>query len=236
LKIAVISDLHLGRGDRSDEFGHDDADFLRFLDFVEANHERVVLTGDVWETLQCRSPRQQVDELVRCQQAHPEIARRFEQPKYRYLYGNHDAVARNVLNAPEHLHLNVDGSRFLFTHGHQLDWIVSKLKLVSELIVWLGGWILRMGLKPIKHLANWVEERLRGESKLCPERDRFQIASIALAARHEADVVITGHTHNAVVAEHGDRLFLNPGSCSEGQLSWLSMDTRRGDYSLQQGY
>ena len=40
MKIAVISDLHLGRGDGSDRFGHDDAEFLRFLDFLEGDFER----------------------------------------------------------------------------------------------------------------------------------------------------------------------------------------------------
>ena len=31
MQLAVISDLHLGRGDRSDRFGHEDSEFLRFL-------------------------------------------------------------------------------------------------------------------------------------------------------------------------------------------------------------
>ena len=43
MKLAVISDLHLGRGDGADQFGHQDADFLSFLDHLEDNFERVVL-------------------------------------------------------------------------------------------------------------------------------------------------------------------------------------------------
>jgi len=48
--------------------------------------------------------------------------------------------------------------------------------------------------------------------------------------------VVTGHTHRAARTEHGSRLFLNSGSCSEGQLSFLSIDTRRGDYAVNYGY
>jgi UDP-2,3-diacylglucosamine pyrophosphatase LpxH len=54
VNIAVISDLHLGNEDGVDSFGHLDSEFLRFLAFLENNFERVVLLGDVWETLTAR--------------------------------------------------------------------------------------------------------------------------------------------------------------------------------------
>ncbi len=36
MRIAVISDLHLGRGGPADDFGHDDESFLHFLDDLDA--------------------------------------------------------------------------------------------------------------------------------------------------------------------------------------------------------
>ena len=69
MKIAVISDLHLGRGDAADLFGHDDAEFLRFLDFLEGNFERIVLLGDIFETLTCPRPLAQRRELVAAREA-----------------------------------------------------------------------------------------------------------------------------------------------------------------------
>jgi predicted phosphodiesterase len=54
--------------------------------------------------------------------------------------------------------------------------------------------------------------------------------------RRKFDVVVTGHTHWAARSEHGSRLFLNSGSCSDGKLSFLSLDTRRGDYAVNVGY
>ena len=78
MKLAVISDLHLGAGDLADGFGHDDGEFLRFLKYLENNFERIVLLGDIWETLQSRRLGGMRQELLLAREAHPQIAARFE--------------------------------------------------------------------------------------------------------------------------------------------------------------
>ena len=126
MEIAVISDLHLGSGGPTDLFGHDDHEFLRFLNFLEDNFERIVLLGDVWETLTGKAFGDPARELALAREHHPEIARRFERPRYTYVHGNHDLIARDVLRAPEQLTLNADGVRLVFSHGHQGDQLTSK--------------------------------------------------------------------------------------------------------------
>ncbi len=234
MKLAVISDLHLGAGDRADGFGHDDGDFLRFLSFLESNFERVILLGDVWETLQSRKLGSAREELALARAAHPEIAKRFERPKYRYVHGNHDMVA-GLLGAPDELQLRADGVRLLFTHGHQNDPLVQRRLWLSELGVWLGGWIKRVGWGAFYRLCARLDAA-RGGASLDGERCEFQRWAMAEAARREFDVVVTGHTHLAARTEHGSRLFLNSGSCSDGQLSFLSLDTARGAYAVNYGY
>ncbi len=234
MEIAVISDLHLGAGDNADGFGHDDGDFLRFLRFLEGNFERVVLLGDIWETLQCRRLGGVRRELELAQAAHPEIARRFQRPRYHYIHGNHDLVA-GALGAPEELFLEADGVRLLFTHGHQNDPLIQRRRWLSELGVWLGGWIRRVGLQAFYRLCSRLDEA-RGGLSLDGSRCAFQRWAVGEAMRRSADIVVTGHTHLAACAEHGSRLFLNSGSCSEGQLSFLSIDTRRSEYAVSHGY
>ena len=234
MKLAVISDLHLGAGDRADGFGHDDTDFLRFLKFLESNFERVILLGDIWETLQSRRLGSAKQELTLARAAHPEIARRFERPKYRYVHGNHDMVA-GLLGVPDELQLDVDGVRLLFTHGHQNDDLIQRRLWLSELGVWLGGWIRRVGLGAFYRLCAKIDEA-RGGLSLDGTRSAFQRWAGGEATRREFDVVVTGHTHHAIRTEHGSRLFLNSGSCSEGQLSFLSIDTSRGAYAVNYGY
>jgi predicted phosphodiesterase len=57
-----------------------------------------------------------------------------------------------------------------------------------------------------------------------------------VAARREVDIVVTGHTHLPTSAEHGSRLFLNSGACSEGKFSFLSLDTHRACYGVHHSW
>jgi predicted phosphodiesterase len=231
MKIAVISDLHLGRGDAADRFGHDDAEFLRFLDYLEGDFERIVLLGDIYETLTSPKPLAQVEELAEAKAAHAEIAARFATPRYRYIHGNHDLVAGHVEAAPSSLELTVDGTKLLFTHGHHHDWMIRRLRWLSEAGVWAGGWLLRMGVESVIRFFDRMDNVLAGVSR-DPKLCSFQRWAVANAEARDADIVVTGHTHVGVRAEHGERLFLNSGSCAQGKFSYLSLDTARGDYSV----
>ena len=64
----------------------------------------------------------------------------------------------------------------------------------------------------------------------------FQKWAVQTAIQRDADIVVTGHTHMGVCSEHGDRLFLNSGSCADGGFSFLAMDTATGTYSHQRSW
>ena len=235
MEIAVISDLHLGPGGAADGFGHDDSDFIRFLAFLEANFERIVLLGDIWETLTGSLPGDPAAEFHLARGAHPEIAHRLSGPRYTYIHGNHDLVAGAVIAAPDEVVLEADGVRLLFTHGHQGDPFIVRRRWLSELGVWLGGWIRRLGLASLYRLLNSVDE-WRAGSSTDSTRCAFQREWVGQATRRDVDIVVTGHTHIAARAEHGSRLYLNSGSCSDGNLSFLAIDTRRASYTVHAGF
>jgi UDP-2,3-diacylglucosamine pyrophosphatase LpxH len=97
MQIAVISDLHLGPGDATERCVHRDETLLRWLDELEANHERIVLLGDIWETLTDPARPGSSARMLSCaRQAHARIAERFEKPMYEHLCGNHDRVAHET--------------------------------------------------------------------------------------------------------------------------------------------
>ncbi|HMJ13002.1 MAG TPA: metallophosphoesterase family protein [Polyangiaceae bacterium] len=234
MKIAVISDLHLAPSGAPDLFGHDDLEFSRFLRFLEQNFEQVVLLGDIWETLTGRFPGPSA-ELRRARDSHPDIARRLLGPRYTYVHGNHDFVAASAEGAPEEIAIVADGVRLLFTHGHQNDRLVQHARWVSEFGVWLGAWIRRFGLAAAYQALRRLDEKRHGathDATSCA----FQRWAVNVAELKSADVVITGHTHLATRAEHGSRLFLNSGSCSEGAITFLSIDTRRGEYAVHHSW
>jgi predicted phosphodiesterase len=235
MRIAVISDLHLGPSGAADLFGHDDRDFLRFLTFLERNFEKIVLLGDIWETLTGRLPGRPDRELDAARQSHREIARRFRAHRYSYVHGNHDLVAGVVENAPEELSIEADGVRLLFTHGHQNDPIVRRARWASELGVWLGAWVRRFGLGSLYRWMGRIDQ-LRDGTETDPLACPFQRWAVEVAKLKSADVVVTGHTHVALRAEHGSRLFLNSGSCAEGNTTFLSIDTRAGAYAVHKSW
>jgi predicted phosphodiesterase len=231
MEIAVISDLHLGNGGPADIFGHDDAEFLAFLDYLERNFERVVLLGDVYETLTSKIPFAQALEYQRVRDAHPEIAKRLDGEAYTYIHGNHDLVAANMAGAASDIVLNIDGARYLFTHGHGYDFVERYARWAGELGVWFSGWLWRMGLGPICNALHQLDQWHRG-AHTDPRRCKFQKWAVDLASRRGADVIVTGHTHQGVVADHGSSFFLNSGSCANGNISFLSMDTRTGTFAM----
>jgi predicted phosphodiesterase len=230
MEIAVISDLHLGAGDKSDLFGHDDAEFVRYLQFLERNFEKIVLLGDVWETLTTPMPFTPRQALLACQEKHREIAKRFEGKQYVYVHGNHDIIARQ-LGVPGEYALEADGVRLHFMHGHVHDLLIRRARWASEIAVCLGAWLRRLGMgsiyKVFEHLDHWLTS-----AELDPERCTFQRWAIQWAKHREADVIVTGHTHLAASAPHGARLFMNSGSCSHGETNFLAIDTRRANYRV----
>lgn len=231
MRIAVISDLHLGRRDAVDHFGHEDSMFLRFLRFLESNFERIVLLGDIYETLTARGLHGQRAELAAARAAHPELVQRFAQPQYHYVHGNHDLVVGELEGAPERLMLEADGVRMLFTHGHHHDWLIRHARWLSEASVWTGAWLRRWGMRRMFRRFIRMDERLRG-AMADPSRCTFQRWALSQAHASQADIVVTGHTHLGLKVEHGERLFLNSGTCSEGRFSFLSLDTHAARYSL----
>ena len=121
MKIAVISDLHLGRGDRADRTKTHDTSLLKLLDYLEAHYEKIILLVDVWELLTSAWPGRHQQEIEHIKRAHPEVAQRFMGDQYHYIIGNHDQAMSKREQAPSELVLNVDQMRIIFTHGHQFD-------------------------------------------------------------------------------------------------------------------
>jgi predicted phosphodiesterase len=232
--VAVISDMHLGARPSTDRFGHEDSDFVRFLKQLESCFDRIILLGDVWETLTPDLPGRQALELQRARASHPEIARRLATDRYQYVYGNHDWVAGHLGDAGEEILLEDAGTRILFTHGHQHDWGSAGARFISEWAVWCGGWLLRLGLGTLYRLADRIDlecSRRVSSGPMSP----FQQWAFAAASHRKADIIVTGHTHHPDRIEHDGRLFLNSGACNGGRFTFSALDTRRGDYGVYTG-
>src|SRR5512142_3407619 len=190
MQIAVISDLHLGPGDVSDAFGHQDAAFERFLQQLEGDFERIVLLGDIWETLTSQRLYDPVEGLRRSREAHASIARRLMSSRYVYVHGNHDLIASRVDRALTEWVTDVDGLRLVFTHGHHHDWLIRRARWFSEWCVWMGAWARRLGCEAVYRAGYWFDYWLSkpSDSPSMSILDSFQRWAFCLAQARSADV------------------------------------------------
>lgn len=231
--IAVISDLHIGSGGRADLFGHEEARFLTFLRRLERSFDRIVLLGDIYETLAAARPYDAAAELKRCREAHPVVAKRFQRSCYQTVVGNHDLVLARE-GVPAEWSLKADGKRIVFTHGHLYDRMLAQARHVAELAPWMGGMLCRAGLAGVRTMFDKLDVALRAgaDAARCP----FQRWAVGYAARQRADIVVTGHTHLGGTARHGARMYLNSGSCENGRFELLAMDTKADLYEHRVGF
>ncbi|MBC8067779.1 MAG: metallophosphoesterase family protein, partial [Deltaproteobacteria bacterium] len=138
MRIAAISDLHIGVRAGLDGFGHAIDAFDAWLARLEQEHDRIVLLGDVFQTDHVLVPgrRARARELHAARRRAEVLVRRFSGPRYHYVHGNHDEVARTELDVVSSLRIAADGVELLFTHGHQFDPVARTAPWLAG----LGGW------------------------------------------------------------------------------------------------
>lgn len=232
MRIAALSDLHIGARRHTDGFRHDSARFARWLDALEQEHDRIVLLGDVYQTDHSAwpHPHGSVRLLDRARRRVPRLAERFDRAAYLHVFGNHDAIMGPARGAPEHWRAP---GRFaaLFIHGHQFDPIAVRARWAADLGTWSTGRLRAAGLRP---LAWWLEQRdvaIKHERFGGPQGPYARGAQ-ALMGEHDVRIVVMGHTHVAGITPLGSGVMLNTGTCSGGRTMWVSIDTEQGSIEV----
>ena len=226
MRIAALSDFHIGARAYTDEFRHLEADFLNYLDILEAQHDHIVLVGDIYQTEHALLPGHAAAarQLARARARMPALAARLRGPKYFYLHGNHDAVAARQLGLPDRLQLRADGFTVLFIHGHQFDPIFRRARAAAQAATWFTGRLRRGGLGA---LAGWFE----GHDVALKHRRFGHIdgpyarAARGLLREHAADLIVMGHTHVPHLHVLPEGRVVNTGTCSRGRRVHVTIDT-----------
>jgi len=234
MRIAVISDLHVGGRGHTDGFRHRRDDFLRFLDALEAEHDVVVLAGDVYHCDHGLLPPGglSAEQLARARGRVPWLVERLSRPIYRTLFGNHDAVAAQE-GVPEHLLLTDGGPRVLVIHGHQFDPVLTRAPAAAALATWTMGRLRAAGLRP---LAEWAEGRdvAIKASRFEGEGGPYTRGVRAWMRRLEADFAVMGHTHVPSRRAVAEGVIANCGTCSRGRFMAATLDTDRRAVEVEQ--
>lgn len=225
MRIAVISDLHIGAEDfRPDGFGE-------FLDHLEREHDEIVLLGDVFECYFPAVPWRALAEYDRFDRRFHAITDRFRSPRYTILSGNHDMVARRARGVPSQIERGGEGFRVLLSHGHENEPAYRgrlRIRLV-ELYMWLGYRLKRLGL-PGLHDFNY---RMDYEMNM-KDGGAAHLAAARRLLRGGYDVVVFGHTHVERHVEFREGgTYLNTGDCIRRRL-YASIDLARRACELRE--
>lgn len=227
MKVAAISDLHIGPRHRGDEFCHDEDWFAEFIEQLAAEHDRLILLGDIYQTEHGLWPtrRGYHRQLMQARRRLPRVTAALGGPKCIHIAGNHDAITRDSLGALADLRMEADGMGILFVHGHQFDPLLrGPSYLLARTGTWMAGRLRHLGLQ---NVSQWFEDRdvALKQGKLGGPHGPYARAARQLMRTRDVSVVVMGHTHCPVHYEFAEGALINTGTCWQGQTMYISIDT-----------
>lgn len=236
MRLAAISDLHIGARARTDTFGHAEADFLRFLDRLEAAHDVIVLLGDIYQTDHTVLPgrAQERRSLDVARERTRWFTDRAAQAPYVWVHGNHDAITAEALGAETTVVLGEPGCRVVLTHGDAYDPTIRAMPRLSRTGTWFAGRVRAMGLRSVAERLEDQDVQIKARRYGVPEGPYAQAAD-ALMAEHDAQIVIMGHTHVPSLQRTARGQLANSGTCSLGRRMGVSVDTSSGAVRMLDG-
>lgn len=205
-RALIISDLHLGDGSRADDFGDNDAAFLKWI--VGVNPDVVYLNGDIYELWQFG--------MERIRAAHPSVCDELSKDRYVWISGNHDYELLGMSSVVLEVKPNF---RILVSHGHQSDPGMNCPMLRG--LVWSLGMIERLPF------MDWVDN----PDQFTKHPNSADIKTEEYATKQLSngyDVVICGHTHKKGIKYIEPRLghYINCGTCMHGSFEGVLLDSK----------
>jgi UDP-2,3-diacylglucosamine pyrophosphatase LpxH len=220
VRTIFLSDLHLGtKGCQADQV----------LSFIRAHEADVIyLVGDIVDGWALKGdwywPQAHVDVINELLYRARRGTRMF------YIPGNHDEFLRDYTGThlggievvESAIHRALNGRRYLVIHGDLFDVVITQAKWLAliggkayDIAIALNTWFNAMrrafGM-PYWSLSQWVKLKVKNAVAFIGE---FEETLAAEAARRDADGVICGHIHHAVIREEGVSHYLNCGDWVE---------------------
>ena len=229
MRVASIGDLHLAHRPRLDGFRGPESELLGLLDHLEANHDRIVLLGDLIASDYGRLPGSRADVVHATLDRYGAVARRWRSEPYVMVFGNHDVVLEQELGARESVDFEHEGFRAHLIHGHQYDPLIGKL---AQPTTWTLGLARRLGGGP---LVDRIEGPLfRKLQQRAGRRGSPERAAMSMLDAGGHDVIVMGHTH-VVRCEAGIRgVYANSGALTARFLAYTSIDLNRREVRVCQ--
>ncbi|MEM7301125.1 MAG: UDP-2,3-diacylglucosamine diphosphatase [Pseudomonadota bacterium] len=247
-----LSDIHLGTRDCQADLL---IDFLRHHDA-----DTIYLVGDIVDGWRLKRH-------WNWPQAHNDVVQKLlrkgrKGAKLIYIPGNHDEFLRSYLGVQlgvvelvdRCIHVDAKGRSHLVIHGDQFDMIVKHARVFAYLGDWayeaamvLNRWLNRtrrlLGLS-YWSISAWAKYRVKTAVNFISS---FEETLALEAKRSDADGVVCGHIHHAIITDHHEVSYMNCGdwveSCTalaedeEGNfelLTWKEIREEQDEAALEE--
>lgn len=219
-RTLFISDVHLGaRGSQAE----------RLLDFLRVHDaDTIYLVGDIIDGWALKShwhwPQSHNDFVQKILRRVRKGARVF------YIPGNHDEFLRSYYGThfggidvvEQAIHQGFDGKRYLVIHGDMFDLVVQNARWLAHLgdkaydfaiqMNRLVNAFRRMFGSSYWSLSQWAKLKVKNAVNYI---GAFEQTLAAEARRHDAEGVICGHIHYAVIRDYDGIRYMNCGDWVE---------------------
>lgn len=224
MRIAALSDLHIGARAGMDEFRHEEGAFLELLARAQDEHDRVVLVGDIYQTDHDwrLGPDAAARQLAQARRRVPRLARALD--RLPYVHGNHDLIAARELGATSELLVAGEGAGVLFIHGHQFDPVFGRAEAAARAATWFTGRLRRLGLRPVAQYLEGKDVAIK-HRRFGHAEGPYARGARALMRERGVEFVVMGHTHVAHVHPLAEGTVVNTGSCTGGRATVVTIDT-----------
>jgi UDP-2,3-diacylglucosamine pyrophosphatase LpxH len=231
-RTLFLSDVHLGT--RGCQAG-------LLLDFLKNNDAATIyLVGDMIDGWQLKN-------RWYWPQAHNDVVQKLLRKVRKgvrviYLPGNHDEFARDYIGsvfggvevADHAYHMTADKKRLLIVHGDQFDIVVKHARWLAFLgdwaytfALWSNLWLNKIRRKlgfTYWSLSAWAKLKVKNAVNFI---GAFEAALVEAARRHNADGVVCGHIHHAVIRDIGGITYVNIGDFVESCTAVAEHDDGR---------
>jgi UDP-2,3-diacylglucosamine pyrophosphatase LpxH len=231
-RTLFLSDVHLGT--RGCQAG-------LLLDFLKHNDAATIyLVGDMIDGWQLKNG-------WYWPQAHNDVVQKLLRKVRKgvrviYVPGNHDEFARDYIGsvfggvevADHAYHMTADKKRLLIVHGDQFDIVVKHARWLAFLgdwaytfALWSNRWLNKIRRKlgfTYWSLSAWAKLKVKNAVNFI---GAFEAALVEAARRHNADGVVCGHIHHAVIRDIGGITYVNIGDFVESCTAVAEHDDGR---------
>jgi len=215
LDAIIISDLHLGSDNCQAKRL---CDFLEELAATEPRTQRLILNGDVFDSIDFRRLKKhhwKVLSLIRKLSDEIDII---------WLCGNHDGSADIVshllgVTVMDEYVLHSGNRQILVLHGHIFDEFIEA----HPFLTWVGD-VIYYWLQRIDSTHSFAKRAKKGSKTFLRCAQKVLDGSLAYAHRKKCQAVCCGHTHHPLgfAAEHVE--YYNSGCWTEAPGTYLTVE------------